>query len=130
MTDGKDIILTDIVNSKFDNHDFSIYSKNMLKYLKENSVIDEKIDNYMLNLFTIYFLNDIEYDNIFDEIINNIDDYFNNKDAKEIIGITDNFRCITITNKLYKPNNDINELLIDHIDIKKYNEKVKTLTKQ
>lgn len=130
ISDGKNIYLTDIVNSKYDKNDFTTYSKNMIKYKRKIGKIDYNIDNYMLNLFTIYFLNDIEYDNILDNIINSIDDYFNNKEPNEIIGVTDNFRCLNIASKMYNPHKGINELLIDNIDIKKYNEKTKTLTKR
>lgn len=127
ITNGYDIYFTDIVDSKFNKYDFSIYSKEMINYQTKKGKMDYNLDNYMLNLLTIYFLNDIEYDNILNNVINCIEDYFNNKEAKEIIGVTDNFRCINITSKMYNPSDGINELLIDNIDIKKYNEKVKRL---
>lgn len=127
ITNGNDIYFTDIVNSKFDRYDFTIYSNEMKEYQTKKGKMDYNLDNFMFNLLTIYFLNDMEYDNILKNIVNCIEDYFNNKESNEIIGVTDNFRCINITSKMYNPSDGIDELLIDNIDIKKYNEKVKRL---
>lgn len=124
VTDGDEVYLTDIINCKTERHDFNVISATMNKYKSKNGEMDYKLDNYMFNLLTIYFLNDIEYSEILNEIERAIDDYFNNKNHKEIIGLTDNINTLSLASEMLNPEKGIDDLLIDHIDLDKYKTKM------
>lgn len=130
LTNGNDIYLINIVNSKYDRLNFTSYSNNLIRYMDNNGIMDYNLDNYMFNLLTICFLNDLEYDNVLDPVNNILDNNFNNIEPKEIIGVTDNDICLNIISKMNNPAKRTDKLLIDNMDIKKYNEKVKTLIKK
>lgn len=121
LSNGTDVYLTDIVNAKIPDYDFTEISRTMHEYRENKGKMDVNLDNYMLNLLTIYMLNDeIEYENILEIIYNILFKRFNNQETEEIIGLTDNIKCMDIGYKMLDLRNGVDELIIDHIDKELY----------
>lgn len=123
LSNGINIYLTDIVSTKTKNHDFNKLSAMMHSYKEENGKMDYNLDNYMLNILTIYLLNEnLEYEDVPKIIYETLVNKFNNIPTQEIIGLTDNSKCMEIGYKMINPQDGIEELFIEHMDKEIYKE--------
>jgi len=123
ITNGNDVLLSDMLNVKIGSYNFDEYSSLMRNY-KEKVGSFDGIENYMLNIFTIYLLNDIEYDEVFNTISSTLSLMFNKKEADFINGVSDNLDCMNICYDLLSCTVPCQELLLDYIDKEKYKNKL------